>query len=181
PRRELFDQVFVIRPFIAELVVLQSALGDGRAVRATDLDADGDSRIHRRRAGDRAERAALEDECAAQRVLNLDLRMDSAARVSADLLHRPGDPLQQIDAVHRLVHDGPAAIPLPRAAPTALPVVLVRAIPRRVTAGERERAEAAVGHRLLQYTVWLAPAVLENARQPHALLRGCVQHAVDAI
>src|SRR5207244_485464 len=150
-----------------------STFGDRGSVLTADLDARGLAGEHRGRSHDRTEGAVGELERTRKRILDFNLRMNAAGGICAYAAHRPREPLEQIDGVNALVHDRPAAVPLPSPAPSAGFVILVCPIPRRETPGPGELAESPFFDRAANRAILVLPSILKNARELHAFfLRG---------
>ncbi len=89
-----------------------------------------------------------------------------------------GKPLQQIDAMDRLVDDRAAAILGKLALPAR--VVVLRAVPFHVAAREHHAAETARVDRGLQLPRAIAETCLEDGADAHASLAGLLQDVVRA-
>ena len=107
--------------------------------------------------------------------------MDSARAICTDALDRPGNPLQQVDVVDGLIHDCPAAVELPCAAPPAVVVVLVGAVPGCETSRPGDLAEPAFFGGLLNGAVSVAPAILIDRRETDAFFLRRFDEPIDAV
>jgi hypothetical protein len=103
-----------------------------RALGAGQLDAPSEAGVDGCRRLQRAEGPAAEFERGDDRVLHLDVveRRDGPGVDALDIAHQPQ---QQVDCVHPLIHQCPAAVQGPRAAPARAAVILRRAIPLHST------------------------------------------------
>ena len=134
---------------------------------------------HKRGAGlDRAEGAAGELQRGHRGVFGLDTRVH-ALRGPREHFHRhAGEPLQQVDAVNRLVDDRAAAILGDLSLPAG--VVLGGAIPLHVATREHHAPEAPRIDRGLELPRRIAEARLENRADAHAGLLGFRQDVIGA-
>src|SRR5207245_6747669 len=80
-----------------------------------------------------------------------------------------------------VVHDGAAAVQLPGAAPAAVAVILIGAIPGGEAAGPGDAAEAALGDGVADGAVGRVPPILEDAGDADFIFLRDLGHALDAI
>mmetsp|Transcript_39198 Transcript_39198/g.92169 ORF Transcript_39198/g.92169 Transcript_39198/m.92169 type:complete len:295 (+) Transcript_39198:544-1428(+) len=114
---------------------------------------------------DRAHRAIAPFERGHPAVLDLDVARQGA-RVRHHALDRADDPVQQIDVVAGLVHEG-ASIELPGAAPCGAVVVALRPAPEHVDGHVVQAAETALRHRPLEQLQRRVAAVLLDNEKAH--------------
>ena len=101
-------------------------------------------------------------------VLDGDPLMGQPRGLGPDLDHGSHQPGEQIDAVNGLVHEGPAAVEFPGAAPRAAVVIGLAAIPLHVGVAEGQPPEASAVDRPLQLLAGVVEPRGEDGREHDA-------------
>jgi len=91
------------------------------------------------------------------------------------------EPGRRVDAVDALVHEGAAAVELPGAAPAALVVVLLGAIPLDGHVAEDDAAEAPAVEGVLEQAARLLKAAREDGAERHAGLAASAHDGINAV
>ena len=140
---------------------------DQRAAVAVELDTFGKAGIGRGAGHERANRPTLKLDRGDGEVLALD-GVNGGRGTRTEALHRAGQPLQQVDAVDRLVDQHRAALAGQRAAPGASRVVGRLAPPLGVAIGQENPAELAFVEVALDLARQRHEAHLELGAEPNA-------------
>ncbi len=139
----VFEDVFVAGEFIGEVPAYDPIVDEcGGAVAAGDLDTEVGSWKTGGGCFDDAEGSGGEVEGCREGVLCLDVRVRATPLECGDAVGKSDEPLEQVDCVNPLVHEGATAVEFEGTFPRGRGVVLWGAPPLDVSGAEGEVSEA---------------------------------------
>ena len=171
--------LFVVVAGFGEIPELDVVDGDAADADAAPFPEDGDGAFQVLGVGEHgdghgAEGAVAPADVEDAGVFHLDVA--GSADHGLDLVHRADEPVEEVDVVAGLVHEGPA-VELPGAAPACLVVVALGAGPEDIEVDQVDAAEAFFFHRALKKLEGGVAAVLFDDEEVDAGLVAGLYHA----